>query len=56
MFWMRNKENNFPIRTHIWRPAAGNVDMVNGSVVRLLDYHNRSSKIIGQEVLIDNRL
>ena len=21
MFWMRNKENNFPIRTLIWRPA-----------------------------------
>ena len=21
MFWMRNKENNFPIRTFIWRPA-----------------------------------
>ena len=20
MFWMRNKENNFPIRTLIWRP------------------------------------
>ena len=22
MFWMRNKENNFPIRTLIWRPAV----------------------------------
>ena len=21
MFWMRNKENNFPIRTLIWRPG-----------------------------------
>ena len=21
MFWMRNKENNFPIRTLIWRPV-----------------------------------
>ena len=21
MFWMRNKENSFPIRTLIWRPA-----------------------------------
>ena len=21
MFWMRNKENNFPIHTLIWRPA-----------------------------------
>ena len=20
MFWMRNEENNFPIRTLIWRP------------------------------------
>ena len=20
MFWMRNKENNFPIRTLVWRP------------------------------------
>ena len=20
MFWVRNKENNFPIRTLIWRP------------------------------------
>ena len=27
-----------------------------GSVVRLLDFHNRSSKIIGQEVSIDDRL
>ena len=26
------------------------------SVVRLLDFHNRSSKIIGQEVSIDDRL
>ena len=24
MFWMRNKENNFPICTHIWRPGANN--------------------------------
>ena len=23
MFWMRNKENNFPIRTLIWRPGFG---------------------------------
>ena len=22
MFWMRNKENNFPIRTLIWRPVV----------------------------------
>ena len=22
MFWMRNKENNFPIRTLIWRPGS----------------------------------
>ena len=22
MFWMRNKENNFPICTHIWRPDS----------------------------------
>ena len=22
MFWMRNKENNFPIRTLIWRPDS----------------------------------
>ena len=22
MFWMRNKENNFPIRTLIWRPEV----------------------------------
>ena len=21
MFWVRNKENNFPIRTLIWRPV-----------------------------------
>ena len=21
MFWMRNEENNFPIRTLIWRPV-----------------------------------
>ena len=21
MFWMRNEENNFPIRTLIWRPG-----------------------------------
>ena len=21
MFWVRNKENNFPIRTLIWRPG-----------------------------------
>ena len=26
------------------------------SVVRLLDFHNRSSKIIGQEISIDDRL
>ena len=23
MFWMRNKENSFPIRTLIWRPVPG---------------------------------
>ena len=28
----------------------------NISVVRLLDFHNQSSKIIGQEVSIDDRL
>ena len=27
MIWMRNKENNFPIRTLIWRPAA-NISIV----------------------------
>ena len=23
MFWMRNKENDFPIHTFIWRPESG---------------------------------
>ena len=23
MFWMRNNENSFPIRTLIWRPGKG---------------------------------
>ena len=32
------------------------VPLINPSVVRLLDFHNRSSKIIGQEVSIDDRL
>ena len=31
-------------------------DTVPTSVVRLLDFHNRSSKIIIQEFLIDDRL
>ena len=28
MFWMRNKENNFPICTLIWRPVAGWIFML----------------------------
>ena len=28
MFWMRNKENNFPISTLIWRPAIFNGEQV----------------------------
>ena len=31
-------------------------EIVLPSVVRLLDFHNRSSKIIGQDVSIDDRL
>ena len=27
MFWVRNKENNFPIRTLIWRPGPLNGDV-----------------------------
>ena len=35
---------------------VSNSRILERSVVRLLDFHNRSSKIIGQEVLIDDRL
>ena len=28
MFWMRNKENNFPIRTLIWRPDTDHADQI----------------------------
>ena len=40
MFWMRNKENNFPIRTLIWRP--GPVHKIS-----VLKYNNPSSRIEG---------
>ena len=29
MFWTRNKENSFPIRTLIWRPDDNNNDNNN---------------------------
>ena len=29
MFWMRNKENNFPIRTLIWRPELAHIITVD---------------------------
>ena len=32
------------------------INNVSASVVRLLGFHNRSSKIIGQEVSIDDQL
>ena len=35
MFWMRNKENNFPIRTLIRRPAAINYLLIIGMDCRL---------------------
>ena len=28
MFWMRNKENNFPIRTLIWRPNLSDTELL----------------------------
>ena len=38
------------------KDTDGMLFFVKISVVRLLNFHNRSSKIIGQEVLIDHRL
>ena len=35
MFWMRNKENKFPIHTLIWRPDAALQDIVKS----LLEAH-----------------
>ena len=29
MFWLRNKKNNFPVRTLIWRPVTLVVDCGN---------------------------
>ena len=36
MFWMRNKENNFPIHTLIWRPECWHP--INGKVVCIYMY------------------
>ena len=35
MFWMRNKENNFPIRTLIWRPGYS-ITIVRSKFVQIL--------------------
>ena len=42
MFWMRNKENNFPIRTFIWRPGFNVID----DVIHKLQYHERKKYFI----------
>ena len=44
--------NIIGIRKYVIKKVIYNI----GSVVRLLDFHNRSSKIIVQEVSIDDRL
>ena len=32
VFWMRNKENSFPIRTLIWRPVHTQFDLFSSAV------------------------
>ena len=39
MFWMRNEEKNFPIRTLIWRPDSSEG---RGEKFRPEDYHFES--------------
>ena len=46
MFWMRNKENNFPIHTFIWRPGFNVID----DVIHKLQYHVYLIKIHAGEI------
>ena len=47
----REREGGVSLHTLVWAQH-----ILFTSVVRLLDFHNRSSKIIVQEVSIDDRL
>ena len=40
MFWMRNKENNFPIRTLIWRPGVIGYSLIPNKIVLLSQENN----------------
>ena len=35
MCWMRNKENNFPIRTLIWRPGVMGYSLIPNKIALL---------------------
>ena len=44
MFWMRNKENNFPIHAFIWRPEARYKGQIEASWLK-----NEESSQIGHK-------
>ena len=51
MFWIRNKENNFPIHTLIWRPGLIQVFTFGGSQIRIL---RKNLKVVLVIIAVDS--
>ena len=54
MFWMRNKENNFPISTLIWRPDLLSFSLCNCKITSGTEPRNLAIEHFIKRKLVDS--